>query len=250
MLARTRSGTGNLYRLSFAPTQPSTSITAYVGASSDAKLWHDRLGHLHLDSMKALKNRSLVNDFTVGNISNELELNAISQCEACIKGKSHRAAMPFAATHRATRLLELVHSDLCGPMTTASFNGARYFLTFIDDYSRFTVVKLLKTKDEVMQHFIAYRNWAENVTSHRVKVLRSDNGGEYISNEFDQLLIKFGISRQQTPPYTPEHNGVAERANRTIVECGRSMLQAALVVNGSCHSNLQRLVLLIDIKLA
>ena len=155
VLARTRSGTGNLYRL-FLCTYPTKHFYYCLCWCFfyDAKLWHDRLGHLHLDSMKALKNRSLVNDFTVGNISNELELKAISQCEACIKGKSHRAAMPFAATHRATRLLELTDSDLCGPMASASFNGARYFLTFIDDYSRFTVVKLLKTKDEVMQHFI------------------------------------------------------------------------------------------------
>jgi hypothetical protein len=105
--------------------------------------------------------------------------------------------------------------------------GARYYVTFIDDHSRYMVVKLIKNKSDVMQHFMEYKAWAENVTGCRILVLRSDNGGEYCSNAFDQYLAEHGISRQLTPPYTPEHNGVAERANRTIMETARSMLQAA-----------------------
>src|SRR3984957_14053646 len=227
VLACARRGEGNLYRL---PIRPSVS-TAYVGESSDVspdvKLWHDRLGHLNLDGMRLLNSGRLVKDFPPQKVPGRSEVNVVTQCEACIKGKSHRAPMPQAATHRATKVLELVHSDVCGPIRTPSIGGAKYFVTFIDDYSRFVVVKSMKLKSEVMGHFTAYRSWAENVTNRRIKVLRSDNGGEYISKEFDQLLAKLGITRQTTPPYTPEHNGVAERANRTIVECARSMMQGA-----------------------
>src|ERR1700722_18946751 len=135
--------------------------------------------------------------------------------------------MPNAATHRALKPCDLIHSDVCGPMSVTSNGGARYFVTFIDDYSRFIVVNLMKSKAEVIQHFMTYRAWSENVTGNRIKILRSDNGGEFISKEFDSLLTKHGIARQTSPPYTPEHNGVAERANRTIVESARSMLHGA-----------------------
>lgn len=231
ILCRVTPSSGNLYRFSVQPIKPVTNTAYIVDSNSkqeiNVKLWHDRLGHLNLESMKLLKNRHLVTDFGISDINNELDLNKLTQCEACIKGKIHRTAMPNSATHRASKILELVHSDVCGPMNTTSLGGAKYFVTFIDDYSRFTVVKLMKAKSEVIEHFIAYRNWAENITNQRIKVLRSDNGDEYVSKEFDQLLSQSGISRQKSPPYTPEHNGVAERANRTIVECARSMLHGA-----------------------
>ena len=112
-------------------------------------------------------------------------------------------------------------------MNTPSLGGARYSVTFIDEWTRYTVVKLMKSKSEVMKHFMEYKAWAENVSNHRIQMIRTDNGGEYCSKAFDQLLAQAGISRQKTPPYTPEHNGVAERANRTIVEAARSMIHGA-----------------------
>ena len=235
VLAIAHSKEGDLYRLKTLPMRldnaahiSSTSSTASdIRDITPIKLWHDRLGHLNLGSMNLLSNQQLVQDFDIKSITKEADTQTVTQCEACIKGKAHRATMPSTATHRATTLLELVHSDVCGPMRSESIGGARYFVTFIDDYSRFTVVKVMKTKSEVLEHFTAYLNWAENITSHRIKVFRSDNGGEYCSNDFNSILIQHGISRQLTPPHTPEHNGVAERANRTIVECARSMLHGA-----------------------
>ena len=158
---------------------------------------------------------------------NESDAGSVIQCEACIKGKAHRTAMPQVATHRAKKPVDLIHSDVCGPMKVPSLSGARYFVTFIDDYSRYIVIKLMKSKAEVMQHFMDYHTWATNFTGNTMKILRSDNGGEYTSKAFDQLLLNLGISRQKSPPYTPEHNGVSERANRTIVESARSMLHSA-----------------------
>lgn len=230
VLAQAKHGQGNLYRLSVQPIvgNDHSALVSHSasGTNSNAKLWHERLGHLNYDSMKQLKAHQLVNDFPL-NIHTESNSSKISQCEGCVIGKAHRATMPSAATHRANKLLEIVHTDVCGPMNVASLGSAIYFATFIDDYSRFIVVKLMKSKGEVMEHFMKYRLWAENITNHRIKILRSDNGGEYCSKEFDQLLSLSGISRQKSPPYTPEHNGVAERANRTIVECARSLLHGA-----------------------
>src|SRR6202034_1879402 len=151
----------------------------------------------------------------------------IDSCDGCFKGKASRTAIPDAATHRASVPLELVHSDICGPMNVESIGGCSYFITFIDDYSRYIVVKTMKLKSEALKHFLDYKAWAENGTGYKIKTLRTDGGGEYSSDEFSAALKQHGISRQQTPPYTPQHNGVAERANRTIVESARSMLYHA-----------------------
>ena len=135
--------------------------------------------------------------------------------------------MPKQAITRASVPLELVHSDICGPMRTATLAGSRYFVTFIDDCTRFTVVYPLKSKGEVFHYFKLYKAWAELQTSQRIRCLRSDGGGEYISKEFDIFLQTSGITRQRSPPYTPQHNGVAERMNRTLMEMVRTMLYAA-----------------------
>ena len=127
---------------------------------------------------------------------------------------------------RAKEPLKLIHTDVCGPMSTNSIGGARYFVTFIDDNSRKTFVYFLKTKDQVFTKFKEFRSMIQNQTGKRIKNIRSDNGGEYLSNNFKKFLKDHGIQHQVTVPYTPEQNGVAERANRIIVEAARSMLYA------------------------
>lgn len=112
-----------------------------------------------------------------------------------------------------------MHSDLCGPMQTASLGGSRYFLLFIDDYSRMSWIYFLKNKSETFEHFQKFKAFAENQTGKRLKVLRSDRGREYKST-------KFRRHHEFATPYIPEQNGVAERKNRTVVELARSMLKA------------------------
>jgi hypothetical protein len=109
-------------------------------------------------------------------------------------------------------------------MSKNSIGGARYFVTFIDDKTRKTFVYFLKSKDEVFAKFKEFKSHAEKQTGKRIKILRSDNGGEYTSAAFDRYLKDRGIQHQKTVPYTPEQNGVAERANRTIVERARCMI--------------------------
>jgi transposase InsO family protein len=125
---------------------------------------------------------------------------------------------------RATQLLELVHTDVCGPMATQARGGYSYFITFTDDLSRFGYVYLMKYKSEAFDKFKEYRAEVEKQTGKSIKTLRSDRGGEYLSREFLDYLKECGIVSEWTPPGTSQHNGVAERRNRTLLDMMRSML--------------------------
>uniref|UniRef100_A0AAV1TWV2 Integrase catalytic domain-containing protein n=1 Tax=Peronospora matthiolae TaxID=2874970 RepID=A0AAV1TWV2_9STRA len=127
----------------------------------------------------------------------------------------------------AKKMLEVIHSDVCGPMQTASLGGSRYFVTFFDEYLHFSVVFLLKNNSEVASKFAEFVAFAETQTGNRVKLLRSDNGGEYKSHEMTKLCSSRGIVQKFTPPYTPQLIVVAERMNRTLVECALCMLEHA-----------------------
>ena len=144
-------------------------------------------------------------------------------CEICHTGKICQT--PFkSSSSRAEEKLGLVHSDICGPISTTSLGGSKYFVTFIDDYTRYTEVVMLKNRSEVLSAFKKYMLRVKRETSHNIKVLRTDNAKEYISKEFTELLESEGIKHELTVPHTPQQNGVAERANRTLVEMARCML--------------------------
>src|SRR5690606_2608370 len=109
----------------------------------------------------------------------------------------------------------------------ASFSGARYFVIFIDDFSRMIFGYVLKSKNEVFEKFQLFKAYAENQTGQKIKCLRSDNGTEYVNQAFKDYLSHCGIKHQTTVRYSPEQNGVSERCNRTIVEKARTLLQEA-----------------------
>nr|GEV66263.1 retrotransposon protein, putative, Ty1-copia subclass [Tanacetum cinerariifolium] len=125
---------------------------------------------------------------------------------------------------RATGLLGIIHTDVCGPLRHVSRQGARYFITFADDYSRYGYIYLLKHKHGVFETFKVFKNEAENQLGKTIEVVRSDRGGEYVSQEFKDYLKACGIVQQLTPPYTPQHNGVSERRNRTLLDMVRFMM--------------------------
>ena len=146
------------------------------------------------------------------------------KCETCLKGKICVTSFPKSEAYRSNEILGLVHSDICGPMRIASCGGAIYFLTFIDDFSRMIFIYFLKNKSEVYSAFQNFIAMVERQTSKKLKVLRSDNGREYLGTNFCIDINKMGIKRQFSVEYTPQQNGVAERANRTIVEMARCLL--------------------------
>ena len=145
-------------------------------------------------------------------------------CEGCIYGKMHRLSFQKTAW-RARAPLELVHSDIC-ESRTPSLNGSKYFLLFVDDYTRMMWVYFLKQKSEAFISFIHFKALVENQSGRKIKTLRTDRGGEYLSQPFLNYCKEKGIRRQLTIRYSPQQNGVAERKNRTIVEMARSMLKA------------------------
>ncbi len=197
---------------------------AHSTIDETAEVWHQRLGHLNNNSVSQLKKKGMVTG-----INCTTSHHAEDKCEGCVLGKSHRNPFPKQSNNRATKPYEIIHSDLCGPMQVESKGGSRYMVTFTDDYSRYTTTYFIKRKDEVLSKFQEYVTLVENQSENRgrVKVLRSDNGGEYTSNNFIKFCAEKGIMHEFTSPYCPEQNGVAERLNRTIMESARSMIYHA-----------------------
>ncbi|KAK2970503.1 hypothetical protein RJ640_013575 [Escallonia rubra] len=182
-----------------------------------AWLWHFRYGHLSFGGLKTLQKKDMVEGLPEF-------VSPSDVCEDCVVSKQHRNSFPKGNAWRAKKALELVHSDLCGPINPTSNGGKRYIITFIDDYSRKTRVYFLQEKSEAFLAFKNYKAHVEKEVGSPIKILRTDRGGEYNSHEFVNFCEIHGIKRQLTAAYTPQQNGVCERKNRTILNMVRSLL--------------------------
>ncbi|GJY62363.1 RNA-directed DNA polymerase, eukaryota, reverse transcriptase zinc-binding domain protein [Tanacetum coccineum] len=171
-------------------------------------LWHYRLAYISKKRIEKLQQEGLLKS---------TDDESFDQCLSCLSGKMTRK---FFSHHpkRATDLLGIIHTNVCGPLKHVSRQGASYFITFMNDYSRYGYVYLLKHKYKVFETFKVFKNEVENQLGKAIKALRSDRGGEYISQEFKDYLKACGIVQQLTPPYTPQHNGVSERRNHTLLD--------------------------------
>ncbi|XP_049318346.1 uncharacterized protein LOC105224069 isoform X1 [Bactrocera dorsalis] len=182
----------------------------------EAMKWHSRYGHLNFASLRKLSNNNMVRGMKVN-------IPADIQCVLCMSNKCSQR--PYnKSDSRAEEILGLIHTDVCGPMRHESIGGAKYVLTFTDDKTRFVFVYFLRRKDEVLEKFKDFKQMIECQTEKRIKMLRSDNGTEFVHNAFNKFLKEHGIVRQLTVPYTPQQNGVAERLNRTLIEMARCMV--------------------------
>ncbi|KAH9769620.1 hypothetical protein KPL71_012083 [Citrus sinensis] len=178
------------------------------------RLWHMRLAHMSEKGLRELSKQGLLGTD---------QISPLQLCEKCVFGKATRQR--FNPGKQETKnTMDYIYSDLWGPSQVSSHGGARYFITFIDDFSRKVWVYVLKQKNEALEKFKDWLTLMENQTERRVKRLRTDNGLEYCSNEFNQFCIKKGIARHKTVRHTPQQNGLAERMNRTLVERVRCML--------------------------
>ncbi|KAJ4769831.1 polyprotein [Rhynchospora pubera] len=184
-----------------------------------AWLWHLRFGHLNFGGLKELSKKNIVKGLP------HIE-NCDKFCEGCVLGKHPRSSFPKEASYRAKKPLELIHTDICGLITPNSLGKHRYFITFVDDFSRRTWVYFLKEKSEAFAVFKKLKVLVEKLNGNYIKAVRSDRGGEYISKEFEYFCEEHGIRRFLTLPYSPQQNGVAERKNRTILDMVRSMLKS------------------------
>lgn len=180
-------------------------------------LWHKRLGHYNLASIQFAQRKGLVRDLPVIEVCSDV-------CESCQLGKQHRLPFPISGAWRANEKLELVHSDVCGPMSNPSLSDNKYFILFIDDFTRMTWVYFLKQKSEVFSVFKKFKALVEAQSGCKLKTLRTDNGKEYTSGDFNQFCEDLGIQHQLTVSYSPQQNGVSERKNRSVLEMARCMI--------------------------
>jgi transposase InsO family protein len=180
-------------------------------------LWHCRYGHLNYKSLKILQQKNMVRGLPKIEESNHV-------CADCLIGKQHRDAIPKSTNWKSSKILELIHSDICGPITPASNGNRRYILTFIDDFSRKTWAYMLVEKSSALEYFKKFRSMVEKESNEVICCLRTDRGGEFNSLDFRNYCEENGIKRQLTAAYTPQQNGIAERKNRTIMDMVRSML--------------------------
>lgn len=179
------------------------------------KIWHERLGHLNVKEVQNMSKN--------GSIPASLSEENNFICEACQYGKQSR--LPFHKSQRGEcKPGDITYSDVCGPLEHESVSGARYFVLFKDGATSYRHLFIIKHKSDVLDCFKRYNAIVKNKFEHGVRILHTDNGREYINNDFKAYLNSEGINHERTAPYTPEQNGRAEREMRTIVESARSML--------------------------
>ena len=207
----------NSYQINGTVDSITENIATYANKSVDLKQWHLRLGHSGIDQLKATitKNNSIN--------KNILNFNSDWNCKTCYKGKL--SVKPIVGNLvKANKPLEIIYSDVCGPIQVNSIDGFRYYVSFIDDFTRMSIVMLIKTKSDISTAFQEYVNLVQNQLKFKIKTLHSDNGTEYTSKSFQEILKYHGIIHSTTAPYTPQQNGVAERYNRTLVESATCLL--------------------------
>jgi len=190
-----------------------------VAAVASPQLWHERPGHVNVAGVKSM----IKNKDVDGLKCSAMVVKYI--CELCVYGKAALTPVPSAGGVRVTWRLQLVHSDLGGPMSEPSRGGALYFGTFTDDFSLWTDVVFLHKKSDVLAEYKKWLTKAQLHTGNKIKVLRSDNGGEYMSSAFKALHNENGTTHQTTVPETQQQNGIAERLNRVLVEMARTMMR-------------------------
>lgn len=151
------------------------------------------------------------------------QISTLDTCEHCVYGKATRVSFG-KGKHCSKQILDYVHADLWGPENTPSLDGAHYFLSIVDDFSRRVWVYLLKSKGETYSKFVEWKTLVERQTEKKLKALRTDNGLEFLSGEFKLMCQREGIERHLTVKGTPQKNGLAERMNRTLLERVRCLL--------------------------
>jgi transposase InsO family protein len=205
-LTGTRDKKSKLYRMEAETASslhfPAQHINIAQTTTDQIHVWHRRIGHLNYQSLYHLTNKKLVTGLPVIPLIKHT-------CPSYIFGKQHKDRVPRRSLSTSYRPLQLIHTDLCGPLHP-SLKGAQYILTFIDDWSRKCWIYCLAKKSETLEKFKEFHTMVETQTSHRLACIRSDRGGEYTSTAFIQYCMEKGIRRQLTAGYSPHQNGIAD----------------------------------------
>ncbi|KAK1695465.1 hypothetical protein QYE76_012162 [Lolium multiflorum] len=208
----------NLYVVDLSKESPSPSTCLMAAKHDEGWLWHRRLGHVNMRNLKQL----LKGEHIVGLTVISFEKDRV--CSACVAGKQLKKKHPIKSIVTTSRPLELLHLDLFGPSHYDTLGGSKYGLVIVDDYSRYSWVFLLKSKDETHREFITFAKKAQRTYESEIKAIRTDNGTEFKNYTMQEFVDDEGIKHEFSAPYTPQQNGVVERKNRTIIEMARTML--------------------------
>ncbi|KAL8132353.1 hypothetical protein AgCh_008011 [Apium graveolens] len=181
-------------------------------------LWHSHLGHVNFQALVHMSKNGMA--YGLPHIT---QLKQI--CTRCLMAKQIRQPFLCQTNFNAKQAFELVYGDLCGPISPPTKTGNRYFFLLVDDFSKYMWVYLLTSKDEAYEVFKKFRVMVKRENEKKVKVFRTDRGGEFNSKAFSTYCEDTGITRHLTAPYTPQQNGVVERRNRTIVAMARSFIK-------------------------
>lgn len=188
----------------------------------DIKALHNRMGHINNKCLNKITDNTLGFRY----LTNK-EKTDLNNCEICLEGKFTNK-INKTINHKRFDYLEKISSDICGPFDPNTYDNYKYFITFMDIYSRYLEVKLLRSKDEAYDAFTQYINFHENNKyNKRIRIFATDNGTEYTNKRIKTLLEKKGIIHQLSPVYTKEPNGIIERINRTILNKVRCLLANA-----------------------
>ncbi|GKC68875.1 putative ribonuclease H-like domain-containing protein [Tanacetum coccineum] len=210
----------NIYSVDLKNIVPKGGLTCiFAKATSDeSELWHRRLRHINFKTM----NKLVKGNFVRGLPSKRFENN--QTCVACQKGKKHSASCKCKTVSILSQPLHMLHMDLFGLTFVKSLMKKMYCLVFTDDYSRFSWVFFLSTKDETSGILKSFITGVENLIDKRVKVIRCDDETEFKNKNMNQCCERKGIKREFSIARTPQQNGVAERKNRTLIKAARTML--------------------------
>ncbi|CAJ2645214.1 unnamed protein product [Trifolium pratense] len=226
----------NVYKVNLSDLNEQ-KVMCLLTLSEEKWIWHKRLGHANWRLISKLSKLDLVRGLP------KIKYHSNTLCGSCQKGKITKSSFKPKNIVSTSRPLELLHIDLFGPVNTASINGKKYGLVIVDDYSRWTWVKFLRTKDEAYDEFSIFCKQIQNEKGYTILKVRSDHGGEFENEPFENFCEKYGILHEFSSPRTPQQNGVVERKNRTLQEMARTMMHETNVakflwaeaVNTACY---------------
>ncbi|GJW14640.1 retrovirus-related pol polyprotein from transposon TNT 1-94 [Tanacetum coccineum] len=209
----------NLYTIALNEIASNSSACLLAKASSSQSwLWHQRLSHLNFATINNLVKNNLVRGLP------KMKFEKDHLCSACEQGKIHRKHHKSKTDFSLNKPLYLLHMDLCGPMRIESINRKRYVLVVVDDYSRYTWVFFLHSKDKASEVIISFIKKTQVNLQLQVQRVRTDNGTEFKNKTISKFFDEVGITQKKFVARTPQQNGVVERRNRTLVEAARTML--------------------------
>jgi transposase InsO family protein len=194
IIMRVQRSRNRLYKIELKIVEP---VNLLANVNDQSWLWHDRLGHVNFESVRMLVEKEMAGGLPL--------IKHLDQVwHFCLSAKQTRTSFPKCSRWRSDEPLELIHVDLCGPITPKTIGGNKYFMLLVDDCTRWMLVSILKTKDQACSAFVKFKAEAKNSLGYKIKMVRSDRGGEFLAVAFRDVCESTGIKRQFTTPYSPQ----------------------------------------------